>query len=183
MPKPLTGLVGRRRKGSRIGGFPPVFTDVEVDLYIAHYAQAVNAASGIAVYLPLDADPTDIAPRLDGVLLTGGEDVAASLYADRLVTEAALESGVSAPNAFDTPDGAVVPDGQIPLRDAFELELLDAAMTADVPVLGICRGIQLMTVAAGGTLHPGWRPAIIEAVRFMTALAPKMRRATSTASA
>ena len=154
MPKPLIGLVGRRRKGSRIGGFPPVFTDVDVDLYIAHYAQAVNAAGGIAVYLPLDADPTDIAPRLDGVLLTGGEDVAASLYAERLVTEAGDGPGSSAPNAFDTPDDAVVPDGQIPLRDAFELELLDSAVTADVPVLGICRGIQLMTVAAGGTLHP-----------------------------
>lgn len=154
MSKPLIGLVGRRRKGARIGGFPPVFTNIDVDLYIAHYTHAVNAAGGIAVYVPLDTDPADIAVRLDGVLLTGGEDVATDLYAHRLDDATASTSNIDRGIAFDTPDDAIAADGEIPLRDAFELALLDAVLSVSLPVLGICRGIQLLTVAAGGTLHP-----------------------------
>ena len=157
MARPLIGLVGRRRVGSRIGGFPPVFDNVEVDLYIAHYAHAINAAGGIAVYLPLDSDPADLAPRLDGVLLTGGEDVASCLYAERIAasgasdgtTEAVADAGT---HQLAETDANATAD-EVPLRDAFELALLDAALVTKLPVLGICRGAQLLTVAAGGTLH------------------------------
>lgn len=179
MPKPLIGLSGRRRAGARIRGFPPVFVDVQVDLYIAHYAQAVHAAGAIALHVPLDADPADVVPRLDGVLLTGGEDVAACLYADRLSGEAydgidpfaertAGFDNDSGSSAIDTVPmlarggaggtsrsggGESVDDNQVPLRDAFEIALLDAAVGAGLPVLGICRGPQLINIAAGGTLH------------------------------
>ena len=151
MSKPLIGLSGRRRSGARIRGFPPVFTDVSVDIYIAHYAQAVHAAGAIAFHLPLDSNPTEVVPRLDGVLLTGGEDVAACLYAERM-----NEDTYSGDDAFA--ETAAVPDagttnGQPPLRDAFEIALLKAATDAGLPVLGICRGPQLINVAAGGTLH------------------------------
>lgn len=154
MPKPLIGLSGRRRAGARIRGFPPVFVDVEVDLYIAHYAQAVHAAGAVAVHVPLDADPADVVPRLDGVLLTGGEDVAACLYADRLHEQVydGIDPFAERAAGFDNDKGGSNGDS-VPLRDAFEIALLDAAVSADLPVLGICRGPQLINIAAGGTLH------------------------------
>lgn len=154
MPKPLIGVVGRRRKGSRIGGFPQNFADIDVDLYVCAYGRDVAAAGGIPVFLPLDADPVELAPRLDGLLLTGGEDVATCLYADRLEPGSFDPSIGIPPSAFDTPADAVTVGEEIPLRDAFELAMLDASIGADLPVLGICRGAQLLTVAAGGTLHP-----------------------------
>lgn len=156
MPKPLIGLSGRRRAGARIRGFPPVFVDVEVDLYIAHYAQAVHAAGAVALHVPLDADPADVVPRLDGVLLTGGEDVAACLYADRLHEQVyeGIDPFAERAAGFDNDKGGShSPADSVPLRDAFEIALLDAAVSADLPVLGICRGPQLINIAAGGTLH------------------------------
>ena len=137
--------------GSRIGGFPPVFDNVEVDLYIAHYAHAINAAGGIAVYLPLDSDPADLAPRLDGVLLTGGEDVASCLYAERIAANGAAGADAGTHQLAEADPNTAA--DEVPLRDAFELALLDAALITELPVLGICRGAQLLTVAAGGTLH------------------------------
>ena len=174
MPKPLIGLSGRRRAGARIRGFPPVFVDVEVDLYIAHYAQAVHAAGAIAVHVPLDADPAEVVPRLDAVLLTGGEDVAACLYADRLheqvydgvdpFAERAAGFDNDTVSAVDAVPMLARSDGEhgnpsaaandrVPLRDAFEIALLDAAVSSGLPILGICRGPQLINIAAGGTLH------------------------------
>lgn len=153
MQKPLIGVVGRRRKGSRIGGFPSNFAEIDVDLYVCAYARDVAAAGGIPVFLPLEADPEELAARLDGLLLTGGEDVATCLYAGRL-EPGSIDPSIGIPgSAFDTPADALTGGEEIPLRDAFELAMLDAAIAADHPVLGICRGAQLLTVAAGGTLH------------------------------
>ncbi len=127
-----------------------MFVNVEVDMYITNYAQAVNAAGAIALHVPLDADPADIVPRLDAVLLTGGEDVAASLYADRLA--GATYSGDDAfAESADRP--GTNNSSTVPMRDAFELALLNAAVADGLPVLGICRGPQLINIAAGGTLH------------------------------
>ena len=156
MPKPLIGLSGRRRAGARIGGFPPVFVDVEVDLYIAHYAQAVHAAGAIALHVPLDAEPADVVPHLDAVLLTGGEDVAACLYADRLREQVyeGVDPFAERAAGFDNDHSDnSSPASTVPLRDAFEIALLDAAVNSGLPVLGICRGPQLINIAAGGTLH------------------------------
>ena len=161
-----------------------MFVDVEVDLYIAHYAQAVHAAGAIALHVPLDAEPADVVPHLDAVLLTGGEDVAACLYADRLREQvyegvdpfaeraAGFDNdhsddnihsivGNTAERARNGGHGAgagtgaagTVADDRVPLRDAFEIALLDAAVNSGLPVLGICRGPQLINIAAGGTLH------------------------------
>ena len=174
MPKPLIGLSGRRRAGARIRGFPPVFVDVEVDLYIAHYAQAVHAAGAVAMHVPLDADPADVVPRLDAVLLTGGEDVAACLYADQLQGQAydGIDPFAERATGFDNDirsaadavpmlarggaepsNPSAAADAAVPLRDAFEIALFNAAIDAGLPVLGICRGPQLINIAAGGTLH------------------------------
>ena len=97
----------------------------------ANYADQVAAAGGIPVLLPPLPGTAAAVGRLDGVLLTGGGDIDPGRYGAQPDPRT---SRVSVP------------------RDAAELELLDAAMAAGKPVLGICRGMQLVNVARGGTL-------------------------------
>jgi putative glutamine amidotransferase len=97
----------------------------------ANYAEQVAAAGGIPVLLPPLPGIAAAVGRLDGVLLTGGGDIDPGLYGAR---PHPATSRVSQP------------------RDAAELEVLDAAVAAGKPVLGVCRGMQLVNVARGGTL-------------------------------
>ncbi len=130
-PKPLIGLTGRRRSAAAVAGFPESLHGLAIDLYLADYAREVLAAGGLPVHLPMDADPAEYAEHLDGVLLSGGADLHPAHYGAE-------------------PDG----NGDYePERDDLELGLLAAAKTRNLPVLGICRGLQLINVAAGGTLH------------------------------
>jgi putative glutamine amidotransferase len=102
----------------------------------AGYLGAVQRAGGLAVVLPPDAeatrDPDPLLDLLDGLILAGGVDVDPATY------------GASALPTTDEPN---------PERDAFELALARRALERDLPLLGICRGMQLLNVAAGGTLH------------------------------
>lgn len=96
-----------------------------------HYVDAVRSSGGRAVLLPPDDLDDEVLDRLDGLIITGGADVAPDLYG-----APAHETTVS---RLD--------------RDAGELALVRGAWERDLPVLGICRGMQLMAVAAGGALH------------------------------
>ncbi|HEX6499468.1 MAG TPA: gamma-glutamyl-gamma-aminobutyrate hydrolase family protein [Micromonosporaceae bacterium] len=95
------------------------------------YVRAVHASGGRAVLVTPDDPGVDVLDGLDGLVLTGGPDLDPRLY-------------------HEAPRGAV---GVRPDRDRSEMTLLRAAMDADLPVLGICRGMQLMAVAHGGSLH------------------------------
>jgi putative glutamine amidotransferase len=98
------------------------------------YTDAVERAGGIPVVLP-PVEPADVPAllsRLDGICLSGGPDVHPGTYAAR----AHVELGPTEPEL-----------------DAFELELARCADAAGLPVLGICRGCQVLNVARGGTLH------------------------------
>ena len=131
VPKPLIGLPGRRKLGADIVGFPASLGALRFDLYLADYATRVIAAGGLPVHLPMDGDVTEYLPHLDGIVLSGGADLEPSTYGGE-------------------PDG----NGDYePERDRLELALLDGARRLEVPVLGICRGLQILNVAAGGTLH------------------------------
>lgn len=129
---PLIGLTGRRKKGSAIAGFPAPLEAADVDLYFADYARGILAAGGVPVYLTPDIDAEAAVARLDGLVLTGGADLDPALYG------AAPETDLYPPE---------------PARDRYEIALLEAAYARDLPVLGICRGIQLLDVHAGGSLH------------------------------
>ena len=129
---PLIGLPGRRKRASEISGFPEMMAASDVDLYMADYARGVIEAGGIPVHIPIDVDPTAVGERLDGIVLPGGTDI------DPIRYGAEPDPELLAPE---------------PERDDLELALLSAALEAGVPVLGICRGIQVLNVFQGGTLH------------------------------
>lgn len=76
-------------------------------------------------------DPAETVQRADGVLLTGGDDVDPMLF------------GATPHPTYEPAE---------PGRDAFELELVRQALAADLPVFAICRGLQVLNVAVGGTL-------------------------------
>ena len=97
----------------------------------ANYAEQVFAAGGIPVLLPPMPGIAGAVDRIDGLLLTGGGDIDPAQYGARPHPATGRVSGP---------------------RDAAELELLDAAAGAGTPVLGVCRGMQLVNVARGGTL-------------------------------
>lgn len=131
MSKPMIGLPGRRKLAGHVAGMPAGVADMHVELHYRDYARCVAAAGGLPVYLPVDCDPDEIIEHLDGVVLTGGADIDPAHYGQD-----------------PHPDlGAIEPD-----RDAYELALLAAADRKGIPVLGICRGMQLINVARGGTL-------------------------------
>jgi putative glutamine amidotransferase len=102
-----------------------------VDLHHTPYPDAIAAAGGTPVQLPREARPEELLRRLDGVVIAGGDDVDPRLYGSR-------------PGLHTTHVD--------PGRDEFELALIHGALATGLPLLGICRGCQLMNVAAGGTL-------------------------------
>ena len=110
--------------------------DVRASFLPAIYVEGVNLAGGIATLLPPQPVEADIAERvldgLDGLVITGGKDVDSASY------------GQQPHPAADEPGRD---------RDAWEFALLDGALRRGMPVLGICRGAQVLNVALGGTLH------------------------------
>lgn len=132
MSKPLIGLTGRRKLAGQITGTPEVLHKLQGDWYYADYARGVLEAGGLPVHLPLDGDVTEYLDRLDGLLLSGGADIAPDRYGHEAHPE--TEAGEDD-------------------RDEFEIAIATDAIARDLPTLGICRGIQVLNVAGGGTLH------------------------------
>ncbi|WP_328503861.1 gamma-glutamyl-gamma-aminobutyrate hydrolase family protein [Streptomyces sp. NBC_00457] len=126
--RPLIGISTYLEAGARWGVW-----ELEAALLPAGYPRLVQAAGGLAVMLPPDEPSLAAAAvaRLDGLVIAGGPDVEPVRYgAER--------------------DARTGPPARA--RDAWELALIEAALEARVPLLGICRGMQLLNVALGGTL-------------------------------
>ena len=115
-----------------IEGMPEILHDIDLDLYLTDYSKGVLAAGGVPVWLAVEADPADYIGRLDGIVLTGGADVGPERY------------GAESETDLFPPE---------PVRDDLELALMDLAVERSIPTLGICRGLQIMNVHGGGTLH------------------------------
>ena len=128
----ITSYVERATRGD--------WVDVPSALIPHSYVRKIEQAGGIAVLIPPRLDSADddhrlardLLRRLDGVIISGGADVAPELY------EAERHPSVQA----SRPD-----------RDTTEMAIADVSAELDLPVLGICRGMQVMAVAVGGTLE------------------------------
>jgi putative glutamine amidotransferase len=125
MPRPIIGLTTYAEE-TRFGRH-----DTFAAVLPLAYVRAVQESGGRPVLVPPDETDADVLRHLDGLILTGGSDVDPARY------------GASPhPTVYTRPE-----------RDRAELLLLRAALEAGLPLLGICRGMQLMVVAAGGSLH------------------------------
>ncbi|WP_185009654.1 gamma-glutamyl-gamma-aminobutyrate hydrolase family protein [Streptomyces sp. AK010] len=107
--------------------------ELEAALLPVGYPRLVQRTGGLAAMLPPDDTryAAQAVARLDGLVIAGGPDVEPVRYG----AEREPRTGPPAPE-----------------RDAWELALIEAALAARVPLLGICRGMQLLNVALGGTL-------------------------------
>lgn len=127
--KPLVAITScTQRKGYE-------FRDPSVSLSLA-YAEALAAAGAVPLTIPnARLDVPALVARIDGLILTGGGDVDPELFRDQPSEVDALAAGVDR------------------LRDDLEIALIRRTIEADRPVLAICRGMQILSVARGGTLY------------------------------
>ncbi|WP_435863004.1 gamma-glutamyl-gamma-aminobutyrate hydrolase family protein [Streptomyces massasporeus] len=128
MSRPLIGVSTYLESGARWGVW-----ELEAALLPVGYPRLIQRAGGLAAMLPPDDTryAAEAVARLDGLVIAGGPDVEPVRYG----AEREPRTGPPAPE-----------------RDAWELALIEAALAARVPLLGICRGMQLLNVALGGTL-------------------------------
>jgi putative glutamine amidotransferase len=110
--------------------------DTEANVSPRSYSERIAAAGGLPVLLPphdVAAErPGDVLDLLDGLLVAGGSDLDPASYGA-------------------TPEPETI--GYRPERDRFELALTRAATERELPLLGVCRGMEVLNVALGGTLH------------------------------
>ncbi|NXY99625.1 gamma-glutamyl-gamma-aminobutyrate hydrolase family protein [Streptomyces sp. BR123] len=128
MPRPLIGITTYVEESTRFRVW-----DVPTSLVPSGYYELVQAAGGAAVLLPPDEPGTaaEVLSRVDGLVVAGGPDLDPVRYG-------AERDPRTGPPATQ--------------RDEWELALVGAALAAGRPLLGICRGMQALNVALGGTL-------------------------------
>jgi putative glutamine amidotransferase len=109
-----------------------VLSGLHVDGFFASYAEKLAVAGALPIFFTRESDPARLIERLDGLVLSGGLDVDPRLYGGE-------------PGQHST---------QLdPEQDRFEIALTRLAIERGIPILGTCRGHELLNVALGGTLH------------------------------
>ena len=129
---PIIGITGTLKEDVEPVAERPLGKFVRTDL---DYVEGVAGAGGVPVVLPPLGDDRAagaMVQSLDGLLLSGGSDLDPGYYGEEPVPEL----------------GATLPE-----RDTFEMALLGLALRRQIPIFGICRGMQVLNVALGGTLY------------------------------
>lgn len=126
MRRPIIGLTTYQEPASWA-----LYRDTPAALLHVTYVQAIQAAGGRPVLLPPDDVDAGVLDVLDGLVLTGGADIDPARYGQE-------RHPATRPKAY---------------RDSAESLLARAALDRDLPVLGVCRGMQLLAVVTGGSLH------------------------------
>jgi putative glutamine amidotransferase len=130
--KPLIGITCSRNVGGAWGLYSPGHF---IDYTYEEYCGAILSCGGAPVIIPVPQDTASfqtIFGRLDGLLLSGGPDINPRSYGEQPL-----------------PELGEVDEG----LDRMELEATRFAFRKDLPILGICRGIQTLNVSQGGTLY------------------------------
>jgi putative glutamine amidotransferase len=129
---PIIGITATLKEDIDAVAERPLGRFVRTDL---DYVEGVAGAGGVPVVLPPVGDEGAagaVMGNLDGLLLSGGSDLHPCYYGDEPTPEL----------------GPTIPE-----RDAFEMALVELALLRGVPIFGICRGMQVLNVALGGTLY------------------------------
>jgi putative glutamine amidotransferase len=129
---PIIGITATLKEDVDAVAERPLGKFVRADL---DYVEGVAGAGGVPVVLPPTGDERvaeAVIQNLDGLLLSGGSDLDPSYYGEEPVPELGIT---------------------LPERDAFEMTLVRSALRRRMPVFGICRGMQVLNVALGGTLY------------------------------
>lgn len=129
---PVIGVTATLKEDVETAATRPLGRFVRADF---DYVEGVARAGGVPLVLPPVAGSNgveSIVDSLDGLLLSGGSDLHPGYYGEEPVPEL----------------GAVIPE-----RDEFEMALVEVALRRRMPVFGICRGMQVLNVALGGTLY------------------------------
>jgi putative glutamine amidotransferase len=129
---PIIGITATLKEDVDAVAERPLGKFVRADL---DYVEGVAGAGGVPVVLPPTGDEgaaEAVIQSLDGLLLSGGSDLDPSYYGEEPVPELGIT---------------------LPERDAFEMTLVRSALRRRMPVFGICRGMQVLNVALGGTLY------------------------------
>jgi putative glutamine amidotransferase len=142
---PIIGITGTLKEDAEAVAERPLGRFVRTDL---DYVEGVAGAGGAPVVLPPVGDKRAagaVIGSIDGLLLSGGSDLDPGYYGEEPVPEL----------------GATLPE-----RDAFEMALVGQALRRGIPVFGICRGMQVLNVALGGTLYQDlpsqWRGDVLK---------------------
>lgn len=130
MKKPVIGISGSITilENGRFPGYRRSYVNED-------YVKSIQLAGGVPLLLPLTNDPEVInsyCEIIDGLVLSGGHDVSPLAYGEQPLKKV----------------GHTLPE-----RDIFDKLLIEGALEKDMPILGICRGLQIVNVALGGTLY------------------------------
>lgn len=147
--RPMIGITGRRVRLGLVEGLDKRYGHLFADTFMSDFSERIARAGGVPVNLPYDADPEALCHWLSGVVITGGQDVHPACWG----------GDPSVVRDVDPREDPMVHDAE---RDEFEIGLVRAALDRNIPVLGVCRGLQILNVTLGGTLIPHLPPGSVE---------------------
>ncbi|GAB7006435.1 gamma-glutamyl-gamma-aminobutyrate hydrolase family protein [Nocardioides sp. AN3] len=154
--RPLIGITGRRFRLSLIQGADERYGDRCVDTSMSDFATRIAEAGGVPVHLSYDTDPGAVCAWLSGVVVTGGQDVHPACWGGD-------------PSVVRDVDPRTDPRVHDRERDEYEVAVVRAALDRRIPVLGVCRGLQVLNVALGGTLVADLSPGPVHHLSEETA--------------